>query len=145
MPSYWWKCLACERKAEFKKVSSSKGITDFIWDELVSSSWDQSALVLNCPYCDEVQLHIAYEFPRKKDGVELSVVHIVGLGPIDNVYIPMMWETFPNGNKKERWFDFKYVNGRQIYGLNKPAVFTQEMLNELFNKYCTITGATHFP
>ena len=116
----------------------------FVWDELVTTNWDQSRLVLVCPECGGEELRITYEFPRR-DRVELTLVHAVGLGPDDGVYIPMMWETDPDWPSGHRWFDFKYVNGRQIFGLNKPAVFDQEGLRELFKLYCRVTGAATFP
>jgi hypothetical protein len=70
---------------------------------------------------------------------------MVGLGPFDNVYVPTMWETYDVSAPEYRMFDFKYVNNRNIWGLNKPAVFTREELRELFALYELRTGMSSFP
>jgi hypothetical protein len=70
---------------------------------------------------------------------------MVGLGPFDKVYLPMMWEAYPVHAPEDRWFDFKYLNGRNLWGLNKPAVFGREDLRELFELYVQKTGTERFP
>ncbi len=139
MPSYWWKCEICKSTFEFSQVTNSSGIHHFIWDVLVEEDWDQSALLKKCPDCMSLDLRVTYEFPRK-DRVELRIKHMIGLTPQDGIYIPMMWETIPDQDDINTWFDFKYVNGRTIYGLNKPAVFTQNNLKEIFRKFLDKTG-----
>jgi hypothetical protein len=52
----------------------------------------------------------------------------------------MMWETIPSSDRIQRWFDFKYINGRSVWGLNKAAVFTIADLKEILNKYEKLTG-----
>lgn len=74
----------------------------------------------------------------------IRVYHIVGLGTPEDDYIPMMWESSP-APFSERWFDFKYVRGRRIWGLNRPAVFTRENLREVFALYRRVTGTDNFP
>lgn len=145
MSSYWWKCQSCGETAEFPEVTQSKGIAHYIWDVLVPSQWNQSHLVLPCPKCNSQSLRIAYEFPRK-NRVELVLIHAVGLDPVDGVYIPMMWETAPDSSTdEEHWIDFKYINGRSIFGLNKAAVFTRADIHVLFAKYKEVTGQRDFP
>lgn len=144
MAAYWWQCEKCSSVFNFDEVSDSRGITHFIWDVLVPSSWNQANLVKKCKKCGKSSLRMAYEFPRA-DKVTLLVFHMVGLGPFDDVYIPMMWETKPLGSDEANWFDFKYINGRNLYGLNKPAVFTRDNLEELFSLYKKKTGHSKFP
>ena len=52
----------------------------------------------------------------------------------------MMWETIPDISENVTWFDFKYINGRKIWGLNKPAVFSKDDLREIIIKYEKKTG-----
>ena len=144
MPAYWWKCGACAATAAFGDVSRSPGIAHFIWDELVPTNWDQSLRLLACPGCGGEHLRITYEFPRK-DRVELTLVRAVGLDPNDDDYVPMMWETVPDWPSDDRWFDFKYVKGRRVFGLNKPAVFDREGLRKLFKLYCRVAKTEAFP
>lgn len=137
MPSYWWQCQACNEARSFVEVTASKGITHFIWDELLPSDWDQKHLTRICPKCNDNSLRITYEFPRQ-DKVTLFVHNIVGITD-DNYFMPMLWCTSPSEDKGARWYDFKYVNGRNIFGLNKAVVFTQGSLTkilELFNNKC---------
>ncbi len=89
-------------------------------------------------------MRISYIFPRD-DKIELQVKHIVGISPSNDVYVPMMWETIPNGSLNETWFDFKYINNRSIWGLNKPAVFTNQDLKKIFNLYKNKIGCCDFP
>lgn len=143
MPSYWWKCNSCNKQFAFDSVTKSKGIAHFIWDELLRSDWDQELLRIKCPHCQSGSLHITYEFPRK-DKVIISVVHILGVKPVEDYYLPMMWETAPERYPDEKWFDFKYLNGRNILGLSKPAVLRKDQLQELFEKYRDLTGEILF-
>lgn len=142
MPSYWWECSECKTKVEFPDACKSKGITHYIWDVLIPSKWDQANLTKKCTKCGQHTLKITYIFPRK-DQTHVQVKHIVGLVPFGE-YVPMMWETIPDGNLKETWIDFKYINGRSIWGLNKPAVFSKEDIRELFKNYRSCTGDTSF-
>ncbi len=57
----------------------------------------------------------------------------------------MMWECYPISDASDRWFDFKYLSRRNLYGLNKPAVFGREDLQMLFALYCEKTNQTSFP
>jgi hypothetical protein len=144
MPGYFWQCESCKSELDFLEASGSKGIAHFVWDVLIPSSWDQGKLLMECKKCHKKSLRITYEFPRKKK-VILRVIHIVGLGPYDNEYVPMMWETYMVGNEGERLFDFKYLNRRNVWGLNKAAVFTKEGLREIFDLYRQKTGVADFP
>ena len=143
MPSYWWECSRCGIKVDFADACESRGVTHYIWDVLIPSEWDQTHLMKNCTKCARQTLRISYIFPRKNH-VHVQVKHIIGLGPFDE-YVPMMWETIPDGDQKETWIDFKYINGRNIWGLNKPAVFSKEHMRELFQKYRNCTGDNSFP
>ena len=100
-------------------------------------------MLKSCAKCEMNNVRITYIFPRA-DKTQLQVKHIVGLGPFDT-YVPMMWETIPNGDNKETWVDFKYINGRNIFGLNKPAVFSKEDIRKLFQLYRDRTGDKTFP
>jgi hypothetical protein len=144
MGSYWWECSNCGTQYDFQTICQSRGITHYIWDVLIPSGWDQDHLVKNCTKCDKNILRITYIFPRAEK-THLQVKHIVGLGPFDDVYVPMMWETIPDGNNDETWIDFKYINGRNIWGLNKPAVFSKEDMRNLFQLYRERTGDHNFP
>jgi hypothetical protein len=135
MPSYWWQCAQCNATRRFD-VECGVGIVRFLWDQLLPANWDQSLLVRPCSICSNGALRITYEFPRE-DRKTLRVLHIFGLGPLGpkKDYLPMMWETSPAPDLKERWFDFKYMSGRSNWGLNKAAVFSKEDLLELFRRY----------
>lgn len=143
MPSYWRECGECKTKYEFPEVTESKGVTHYIQDVLVPPDWDQSLLLKQCPACGKNELRIAYFFPRE-DQAHLLVKHIVGLGPFGE-YVPMMWETIPDRSAKDTWIDFKYINGRNIWGLNKPAVFSKADMNAVFAKYRNKVGDETFP
>ena len=143
MASYWWECANCSAKFEFQDVCESRGITHYIWDVLIPSDWKQSHLLKKCPKCNQEELRVTYVFPRA-DQTHIQVKHIVGLGPFDE-YISMMWETVPDGSKEKTWLDFKYINGRNIWGLNKPAVFSKEDIRKLFQLYRDRTGDKSFP
>lgn len=144
MASYWWQCDSCQIEAAFHAVSEATGIVSFIRKILLPSDWDQSKLVQRCPKCRRSELRITYDFPRGDDPVRLSVVHIVGLLRDDSYYLPMMWETRPSTDE-EPWFDFKYINGNSIYGLNRPAVFSRGELKRLFHTYEELCGGAPFP
>jgi hypothetical protein len=144
MSSYWWQCNTCEIAKPFNEVSGSTGIVRFIRNVLLASDWDQSKLVVKCPKCLKPTLRITYDFPRKEGRVRHSIVHIVGLALNDAYYLPMMWETQPSTDKST-WFDFKYINGNSIWGLNKPAVFNRAELKKLFQVYEQKCGGGLFP
>ncbi len=145
MPGYWWQCENCRRKYDFEHLTNSSGIGPFIRDELAPSEWDQILLAGECPECGKT-VRITYEFPRRAGGETVHVLHIVGL-PFDKEgkYLHMMWETYFEDGSDEPLFDFKYIWGRNIHGLNKPAVFTQEMLRRLFSLYAEKVGKAAFP
>lgn len=143
MPAYRWQCESCGALSDFREACNCRGIAHYIWDVLIPSSWDQSKMLLTCSKCNKQSMRITYEFPRR-DKVLLQVIHIVGLGPIDGIYIPMMWETKPSEDDVN-WFDFKYINRRNAWGLNKAAVFSRENLKQLFNLYREKTGSIDFP
>src|SRR5437867_2149365 len=124
MASYWWECSHCSAEYDFPTTCQSKGITHYIWDVLIPSAWNQDHLLKQCGTCNQNSLRITYIFPRA-DKTHIQVKHMVGLGPFGE-YVPMMWETIPDGDDQETWLDFKYINGRNIWGLNKPAVFNKE-------------------
>jgi len=144
MPAYWWECENCPSQFGFLKVCDSKGMSHYIRDVLLPNNWDQERLFIECPACNKRTLRIAYEFPRANKET-IRVIHIVGIGSTKDDYIPMMWETLRKPYDGNTWFDFKYINNRSIYGLNKPAVFEQEDLKKLFQLYCEKTGTTTFP
>ncbi|MCH7950972.1 MAG: hypothetical protein IH875_10945 [Candidatus Dadabacteria bacterium] len=143
MPPYWWECEKCEQTYYFEDVTSSNTIVKFIWDELLTSAWSQELLQKECNKCKENKLRISYHFPSK-DNLKLRVVHIVGL-ELENEYLPMMWETYFTHNPSENVFDFKYLNGRNIWGLNKPAVLSKGELSQIFALYSKRTGNKSFP
>ncbi len=143
MTGYWWQCEKCGTVYNFPEVSDTRGIAHFIWDVLIPSEWDQQKLSRYCKNCNSNSLRITYEFPRR-DKVTLKVIRIIGRSPKDK-YVPMMWETNSSEDESINWFDFKYVNGRNVYGLNKPAVFTRNRLKQLFEVYCQKTGTPSFP
>jgi len=137
MPPYWWECCDCRAKFDFQRIAGVRGMPDFVWDHLVPAGWDQSVLVRPCPTCRKVCLRVGYQFPRRNN-VGLLLIHAVGLGPIDD-YVPMMWETQPD-DSDDTFFDFKYVRGRSVWGLNKPAVFSRINLRVLFGMFAEKTG-----
>jgi hypothetical protein len=142
MAAYWWACKTCNTSLDFLSATGHKGISHYIWDVLIPSAWDQMLLLLPCKKCGLNTLQIAYDFPRS-DKESVRVVHIVGLGPFDD-YVPMLWETYPVPIESETWFDFKYVNGRSVWGLNKPAVFSSKDLRSIFALYQDKTGHSAF-
>lgn len=144
MSSYWWECELCGNRFEFPTVSQSKGIVHYIRDILLPSAWEQSHLVIRCQKCNKMSLRITYDFPRDVKET-LRVVHVVGFGTPSDQFIPMMWETYPISTPKDRWFDFKYIRGRSIFGLNKPAVLSKYELKEIFKIYQIKTGMQMFP
>lgn len=145
MSSYWWECDRCEKQRSFKDVCGVGGVAHFIRDVLIPSDWDQSALVRPCE-CAKGELGISYEFP-KAEREHLRVIHMVGLAKPsepNKIYVPMMWESRASSDP-ENWFDFKYINERSVWGLNKPAVFNRSELRELFRVYEEQTHSAHFP
>ena len=53
-------------------------------------------------------MHITYHFPRRNRET-VMVLYIVGIGPDEDNYMPMMWESVFVSDPKSRLFDFKYV------------------------------------
>jgi len=145
MPSYWWECEQCGSRASFLEASATKAIAHFIWDRLLPSGWDQSYLTLKCQGCGQSSVRITYDFPRA-DKETVRVVHIVGRVPgPGGVYLPIMWETYPLSAPEDRWFDFKYLNGRSPWGLDKAAVFSRADLSTIFTLYRDRTGVELLP
>ncbi|SRR6266571_1203209 len=143
MPGYWWHCEGCGKDFAFSKACGRTSIAAFIHDDLVTSNWDQALLLRPCPDCAQTSLRIQYEFPRK-DRELVTVYRIVGLGPGAD-YLPMMWETGPASEPDVRWYDFKYLGGRNVRGLSKPAVLQQQQLRRLFDLYRERAQLTEFP
>lgn len=141
MQAYWWECEVCETKAEFTEITKDSSVVSFIRGKLVPSGWDQSLLQSKCTHCPSGTLRITYEFPRKNKEI-LRVVHMVGLEYGE--YLPMMWETY-QVSSREDLFDFKYIIGRNPFGLNKPAAVSRKDLHALFELYRTRTNTTGFP
>lgn len=139
MPSYWWSCESCGQEVPFNQATRSRGIAHYIWDVLLPSGWDQSALIRTCANCGVDGLRITYEFPRAQREI-LRISHLVGLPDAYGDYLPMMWETTPLSSPAERWVDFKYVRGRSIWGLNKPAVLSRADLGRLLAQYRAVAG-----
>lgn len=144
MPGYWWECERCKETFDFETACGHRGAPHFIRDALIPGAWDQRLLLRECPKCRKPGLRITYEFPRSNKET-LRVLHIVGLGSADDEYIPMMWESLFSPYDGDPCFDFKYIIGRSVFGLKKPAVFTQSELRNLFSLYSTATGAKGFP
>lgn len=140
MPGYWWQCTECNKPASFPDVNADQGIVTFIWDSLRQSGWDQTLLLRDCPSCGRHLMRITYKFPREKDPEVIRVLHIVGLPCNDDGYLPMMWQTQRIKPPKEEWFDFKYMNGRNNWGLNKAAVFTRADFKRLLELFREHTG-----
>jgi hypothetical protein len=59
-------------------------------------------------------------------------------------YVPMMWVSRPEGDRRERWFHFNYMNGRSPYGLYRAAVFSNDQLRTLTRLYKKKTGHSLF-
>ncbi|MBI3580747.1 MAG: hypothetical protein HY098_01480 [Nitrospinae bacterium] len=137
MTGYWWECENCGEKKDFQTATGDAAIAHFLWDKMLPSSWDQGNLLIKCSKCKGT-MRIAYEFPRKEK-TAVRVRHIVGITD-DNSFLQMMWETFPADNPKEEWFDFKYINERNPFGLNKPVVLSRSELQKLFETYYASTG-----
>jgi len=136
---YWWQCERCGVQRTFKETTGSNSAAAFIWDHLAPSDWDQSLLVKLCPECGAEAFRITYDFPRR-DHVVVQAHHIVGHLSEGGSYVPMMWETQASTDPDNRWLDFKYINGRNGWGLNKPAVFTHGSLTSIMTKYRDRTG-----
>lgn len=145
MPSYWWQCEQCGCTETFKNLVQCSSLPAFLWDNLVPSGWDQSLLVRPCSRSGcSFHFRITYDFPRSNKETPM-VVRIVGLNKPPDTYLAMLWETYFLSDPSTRLFDFKYVNGRSPFGLNKPAVFTQQDLTTLFALYGRKAGIPAFP
>ena len=148
MPGYWWACdnRACQNRQSqlsFRNTLRGVGIVAFLWDQL-SHNWDQSLLTRNCPACGGESLRITYDF-RRREPERIRVVHIVALRREGDPFLQMMWEGIPHSGQGQHWFDFKYMNGRNARGLNRPCIFEQQQLREIFALYCEKTGRPQFP
>jgi len=89
-------------------------------------------------------MKITYDLPRQKDPITLNVKRIIGIPPSEDGYLPMMWETTHINHPNDSWFDFKYMNCRNSWGLNKAAVFTKDEFHRLITIYETHTGQKFF-
>jgi len=89
-------------------------------------------------------MRITYSFPRAKERI-VHVFSIVGLYDREKSYLPMMWEFEFSDEPGKRLFDFKYLEGKNVTGLARPAVLSQEMLRRLFALYCEKTSTKQFP
>ena len=144
MPGYWWQCKKCGEKREFREAANRRSVPDFLWEDLVPAEWDQALLTLPCPTSCGSRMHLTYKFPRSKGTTDtVMVVHIVGLQK--GGYLPMMWEAFFLSEPASSFFDFKYVRGKSMYGLNRPAILTQQDLREMFELYSRVTGSRMLP
>jgi hypothetical protein len=141
MPGYWWQCHVCNATTDFLAATSTRSLPAFLRDRMVHSKWDQALLALPCK-CG-AEMRITYDFPRQQKEV-LQVVRMVGI-EWDPEYLMMMWETAPASDPNERWFDFKYLRGRNPWGLNKAAVFSKATLTEIFALYREKAGVVNFP
>jgi len=137
MPAYWWSCIKCGKEESFPGTCECNSIHGFIWKQLLPSQWDQQLLKKRCPRCGLKSLRITYEFPRQNKEV-VYVNHIVGLDRGD--WIPMMWETVFSSKTSNRLYDFKYLGQKNIWGLNKPAVFTEDTLRQVVKLYREKSG-----
>jgi hypothetical protein len=57
----------------------------------------------------------------------------------------MTWEGILDTAHGQPWFDFKYMNGGNNQGLNRPCIFEQHQPKALFELYCEKTGRSLFP
>jgi hypothetical protein len=137
MPGYWWQCEQCGSKTDFLSAANTTSICGFIRDVLYPADFDQTLLLRTCAQCAEHAVRITFEFPREEDPVELRVLHIIAL---PQAHLPMMWESCPVGDPKDRWFHFNYMKDRSAYGLNKASVWTAGELQEVFALYERKTG-----
>ena len=110
MPSYWWQCDNNEEhKKTFKQATGIESTPHFIRDILIPSGWDQEKLIKKCDQCNG-KLYITYEFPRAKPET-IRVIKIIGIGKVEDEYIPMMWET-----------RFKPYNEKSVYDFIKECI-----------------------
>jgi len=143
MPGYWWQCDTCGQRTTFKEVVRTTSIGPFLWDIMPESNWDQALLTHRCVACEDGRLRITYDFPRGKPET-ISVVHIVGLDR-GSGYLPMLWETFRHSSPQTFWYDFKYLTGRNPFGLSKPAVLERQQLRQLFELLALRANYARFP
>ncbi len=77
--------------------------------------------------------------------VGLAAITVIARLTLDDAKIlPMMWETSKADSQGPHLFDFKYLLGRNILGLTRPAIFSREDLRKLFDLYCQKTGELTF-
>ena len=121
MNGYWLNCDECKKDFRFSDFTKYNGISSYLWNEFLGTDFDQSLLTLVCPEC-KGSLRITYEFPRmEKDTVKVRhIVFITG----DEKFYQMLWETFPVDTPVYSMYDFKYMNGNNTTGLNRPVVMS---------------------
>ncbi len=145
MEGYWWRCQRCRHEVRCEKLLGC-GLPTYVRDQIIERDWNQSGLKQKCPKCQKRSLLITYEFPRIRREI-VSVLNIVGLrGAKDSAegYVPMMWVSRPNSDRRERWFHFNYMIGRNPYGLYRAAVFSDDQLRTLACLYKEKTGHSLF-
>jgi hypothetical protein len=149
MPGYWWEC---ESNGSHRfdishfhknKMNGYTGMASFIKD-VMAFQWNRNELLQHCDKCKRNTMRITYKYSCKSNtNDKYRVITIVGLNS-NTTYIPMMWETC-SVIDEYTYYDFKYIIGRSVYGLNKPAIFTRQQLNEIIKLYGVITGQKAFP
>lgn len=147
-PSYWWGCKSCGHIVSATGKAAGKYGIGVLVNTLIDSTWQNQAVLLKeCPSCEAHEMQLTYEFPGRD--IKPVLVRVVGLGPNEDGYVPMMWETIHMENDKEvLWFDFKYMNIKRpcnLIGLQKPAVFERKDLSDLFALYLSVARIKHFP
>jgi hypothetical protein len=136
----WWQCQHCNSTTDFFAATSTQSLPAFLRDRMVPSGWDQTLLAQPCK-CG-AEMRITYHFPRREKEV-LQVIRMVGI-EWSPEYLMMMWESAPASDPNERWFDFKYLRGRNPWGLNK-ALFPQASLKQIFALFRHKAGVLDFP
>ena len=137
MSGYWLNCNNCKKDFRFNEITKSPAIASYLWYKFFESDCDQSLLKWKCPECDTGIIQMAYNL---KDGSEtvIKVNHIVFRSD-DKEFYQMLWETYDTSDPNDLIFDFKYMNGNNPLGLNKPVIMRENQLSELiqlFNKKC---------
>ena len=135
---YWWQCISCGDRPAWRAVCASNSVAAFIHDELAPGGWDQTLLRRRCESCKRRSVYITYRLQRGSPE-RVSVKAIVGL-PLEDDYLPMVWETFRHGTPKTTWIDFKYQRGRSPWGLTKRLVLQRAHLSRLLRAYGKATG-----
>ena len=133
MSGYWFNCNICNKDFKFGEVTDSPAIASFLWYEYFEKDCDQLLLKKKCPDCDKGVLQIAYNL---KDGGEtiIKVNHIV-FRTDNNEFYQMLWETFDTEDPSDLIYDFKYMNGNNPTGLNRPVIMREYELKELIKLF----------